>query len=579
MGTTDRRTVVQATRSALGYRTLTLGGGEAHGVREELLTGSGASSPGDALLTVGHLSDLHLCDSQSPARAEFLDRWADDDSPVKHLVQDVGTYRAQDSLTVQVAEAMVRSLNAVGAGPVGGAALDWTIVTGDVLDNAQRNELGWYLGVLDGGPVLPDSGDPERYEGVSDAEEAYWDEAFWHPEPSATGLVDRPRRLHGFPDAPGLLQALRLPFDAVGLAMPWLAVHGNHDQMIQGTIPALGPFADAGSAASKVIGLPEGWTDEQVARFCRDLDTCELDALTLWARLPARPVTPDLARAAITRAAFIDAHFHLGARPSGHGFAHASRESGEAYYRYDHGRVTVLTLDSVNEHGGWQGSLDRPQFAWLIEELTAADREGRYAVLASHHPLRTFVNGRGPGARGVESTPSPDRVLAAELDAELARHPSLVLWLNGHTHTSTVTPHPGVDAAHSWWEVTTPSLIDYPQQGRIVELLRGLDGTLTIACTMLDHDGELPWSGAVDSIAAIAGLSRELAANDWQRRVSELSRHPRVGVAADRNVLLRLADPHSMPRSPISFSAGRAASRTAAATALGTDGSNTDGTM
>lgn len=501
------------------------------------MTGAGAAPIGESLLTVAHLSDLHLCDSQSPARAEFLDRWADPDSPVKAEVDAVGSYRAQDCLTVQVGEAIVRAVNAVAAGPIGGAPIDWALTTGDVTDNAQVNEVGWYLSLLEGGWVEPDSGDRSRYEGVADS--AYWDEAFWHPEAdSGDGARrDRPHRLFGFPDAPGLLDALREPFQATGLAVPWLAVHGNHDQLIQGTIPAIGPFAAAGDAAVKAIGVPSHWSHEAIAQFCHDVDQCEIDALALWSTLVTRPITADPARRTVTRPEFIATHFGPSARPPGHGFGAEAQQSGVAYYRADHGRITLLTLDTVNENGGWQGSLDGPQFDWLESELTSADSEQRYVALASHHPLSTLINPRRPAAPGVLAS---RRVLSPELSELLSQHPSLILWLNGHTHISTVTPHGA--GRSSWWEVTAPSLIDYPQQGRLVEVLRS-SGSLTIACTMLDHVGQVPWAGGVSGVAAIAGLSRELAANNWQWRTDDLSRHRRAGTPLDRNVLLELPDP------------------------------------
>ena len=69
----------------------------------------------EALLTVAHLSDLHVCDHQSPARIEFLDRWADPDSPILEHLGEVGTYRAQELMTAQVVDACVRAVNAVRA--------------------------------------------------------------------------------------------------------------------------------------------------------------------------------------------------------------------------------------------------------------------------------------------------------------------------------------------------------------------------------------------------------------------------------------------------------------------------------
>ncbi len=529
---TCRSSIIGGHRSPLGYWELAVGPAEDHRARTDLRAGPGAlPADGAPLLTIAHLSDLHLCDSQSPARGEFLDRWSDLDSPLREHIGIIGSYRPQDCLTVQVGAAMVEAINAVGTGPVGGAPIDWAITTGDAIDSAQANELGWYIDLLDGGEIVPDSGSPERYEGVADADD--WHEAYWHPDPArhadGTPRLDRPRRLYGFPDAPGLLDALRQPVRSPGLAMPWLAVHGNHDQLLQGNIPGIGEFATASMADRKPVDVPAGWTPHEVGSFVAAVDATAQSGLDRWSEMLTRTVTPDARRRTITRDEFLGAHFGDRARPAGHGL----RTGGPAYYRYDHGPVTVLVLDSVNEHGGWQGSLDEPQLVWLESELTDADRERRLVVLASHHTLADLVNGRSaPGA--------PGRVLGSELAELLDGHRCVVLWLNGHTHITRVTPHSG---RHAWWEVTAPSLIDFPQQGRIVELLRSPVGTLTVALTMVDHTGELPWSGRVDSVAAMAGLSRQLAANDWQFDRTDFARNHRVGTPGDRNVLLHLPAP------------------------------------
>ena len=70
------------------------------------------------LLTLIHLSDLHICDAQSPTRMEFVDRYADPDNPLQPIVHYIGTYRAQEFLTVQVLEAMVESVNKIEKGEV-----------------------------------------------------------------------------------------------------------------------------------------------------------------------------------------------------------------------------------------------------------------------------------------------------------------------------------------------------------------------------------------------------------------------------------------------------------------------------
>jgi hypothetical protein len=285
-------------------------------------------------------------------------------------------------------------------------------------------------------------------------------------------------------------------------------------------------LADFAVGSAKPAGVPADWTREQGRALLAAFEANDPAALPQLAALTFRTVTADPARRLISRAEFLDAHRHPAARPAGHGFG----ADGLPYYRADPADgITLLVLDTVDEHGGWQGSLDEPQLAWLTEELAAADAERRYVVLASHHPLTTMINDvTAPGAGR--------RVLGPELADALRGHPSLVLWVNGHTHRTTITEH------DTWWEVTAPALIDYPQQGRVIELLRS-PGTLTIAATMLDHAGQAPWTGGIDDPLALAGLSRELAANDWRGHGIAIEDWPGYGNRQARNALLPLPDP------------------------------------
>jgi metallophosphoesterase (TIGR03767 family) len=523
------RRLVPGEPGAGGYRGLLAADGEPHATRDELSGGSqragrrGAATP---LLVLAHLSDVHLMDHQSPGRVEMLNRYSDHDSPLREVFGVLGTYRAQELFTFQVAEAMAAAVRAQRGGPVSGAPVEFAIITGDATDNSQLNELRACIDLLDGGEVTPDSGDPGQYEGVAGPQVS--DEHYWHPGP----VPDLPKERFGFPELPGVLAAARRPFLAGGLALPWYSVHGNHDQHLQGAVLAQGWVRDFLAGQVKFVSPPPGL---DAAGLVADFDQAGGDALVALTAGAQLQVTPDPARAPVSRAGFVREHFTTAGGPAGHGYSERNLADGTAYYAFDHGVVRCVVLDTVNSHGGWQGSLDEGQLRWLEAELAASAT--RPVVLFSHHPLETLVNDlRPPGASR--------RVLAAELREVLLAHPCVVAWLNGHTHQHAIRAVTDPAGQGGFWQITTASHIDWPQQARIVELLDTGRG-LAIACTVLDSAAPASYLGS-DSPADLAALSRELAANDWQVR-DEITAEggAGAGTAADRNVILPLDWPRT----------------------------------
>ena len=138
--------------NSLGWRNLVNVAAEPHCGH----TFPASSTP---LLLLHHLSDLHVCDAQSPTRPEYLDRHADPDSPIRAQVGTIGTYRPHAMLSPHVVESMIQSLNSITQGPLSGHPIAGAIITGDTTDNAQKNEVDWYLALLDGLEICPDSGD------------------------------------------------------------------------------------------------------------------------------------------------------------------------------------------------------------------------------------------------------------------------------------------------------------------------------------------------------------------------------------------------------------------------------------
>lgn len=526
--TTARLRLIPGEPGEGGYRKLVLADGEQHRIRSELAGTSlrpGWQRSARPLLSIAHLSDTHVMDHQSPGRAELLDRFSDLDSPLRPEVGIIGLYRPQELFTFQVADAMARAVRRAASGPLSGAPIDFAIVTGDATDNCQLNELRAYIALLDGALVVPDSGDPRRYEGVAAPEVA--DERYWHPE---RGTEDLPRSRYGFPEVPGVLAAVRRPFRAAGLAMPWYAVHGNHDNMLQGTLPAAGWLAGLPIGDVKYL-TPPASLDASAA--LRRFDAAEADALVELADSASITVTPDPGRAPVTRAVHVREHFRTSGRPAGHGYARRNVHEGTAYYAFDHGVVRCVVLDTVNPHGGWQGSLDATQLGWLHAELVAC--RDRPVILFSHHPIQTLVNGRRP--------PGADRrILADELRAVLLEHQCVVGWVNGHTHIHAVTPVRQDGVPGGFWQITTASHIDWPQQARVIELLQS-DGVLAICCTVIDSDAPAGYAD-IDGPDGLVSLARELAANDWQvRNAITADGGAGAGTADDRNVILTVEWP------------------------------------
>ena len=488
----------------------------------------------EPLLVLHHLSDLHVCDAQSPTRPEFLDRWADPDSPIRNEVGTIGTYRPHAMLSPHVVEAMVHSLNQVTAGPLSGHPVDGAIVSGDTTDNAQMNEVNWYLALLDGLPIRPDSGSEEKYEGVMDEGALHYDVKYWHPHGTPAGREeDDARSKYGFPVVPGLLDSCRTPFVATGLNVPWYAVHGNHDALLQGTVTPNEATRSEMASNRRYESLPSTLTLEETLGAFNENGPADFPTSS---DAPYVLVTPDVERRAVERGEFAALHLASPGLPKGHGFTDQHVRDRKMYYSIEIGAVKLIVLDTVNQFGGWQGSLDEEQFFWLENEIAKSDRP---VVLASHHPLMLMFNDYSPNSQ------KSRRVCHEELRTMLLRYPQLILWLAGHEHRHHVewVRAKGSDASKDgFWLVETASHIDWPQQSRTVEVVRDSQGNIFIGLTVIDHGG-LSDYGLAATPLEIAGLSRTISANVWQKREELGAKHSfswAEGLPTAKNVILPL---------------------------------------
>ncbi|SDS57365.1 hypothetical protein [Jiangella sp. DSM 45060] len=652
MRTTWDRVLIAGDAVAAGtetaYRAVAAAPGEAHGIRADLCeTHPGGIEPGEPILRLGHLTDLHLADTQSPLRLDFAMQVGERSPGWGGAV--TYTFRPHELLTAHAADAMLRTLR--------GLDLDLCVVTGDSTDNAQANELATFLALMNGRDVAPVSAGGV-YLGPQSAE---WGDP-WYWVPDVPG--DRYQHRWGYPHVPGLVDAAATPFRASGAGVPWIGCLGNHDVLVGGTTAVTDELSAIAVGDRKAVRLPADLGDE------RELELYLRDPVRLFSG-PGVRVTADPGRRLLRTRDIVRAHLGAavdlgggvgggvgadlggevggavggtlsvpahrvgtlprgaghtyrvgeatgdgsgagagpgggeaagtgsvggevggavggtlsvpahrvgtlprgaghtyrvgettgdggagarpgggvgpgtgsgggagmdagattatGAGPVGHGFTEANLRAGTAYYRYDPvPGVRVLVLDTNHRRGMWDGNVDRVQLEWLADELRGlGGADDPLVVIASHHATPSLGNGYGV---------CPDDEAAVAFAGELLEValgcPNVVLWLNGHHHANRVVAHhrPG---GGGLFEVTTASMVDWPTQARVIELVRQPGGILRITSTIVDHNAPLDPGPRPRTPGELASLHRQLAANDVWRGGA---RQGLTGTPPDRNV-------------------------------------------
>lgn len=512
------------------YRVLLAGAGEDFIPRFDLLgrvADDTRVTSRRSLYYFAHLSDIHVIDAQSPARMDAIQ------SIAPTLFTDA--CRPQDTLTVHVLASMVDAVAAAQTSSVTGAPLASALSTGDSADNLSHLETRWYIDILDGGEVLANSGATGVYEGPQ-----VWSEATYayHPE-DPSGDVYGPV---GYPTVPGMLAAaVTNPVQSQGLPVPWYAVYGNHDATYMGTFrpdPTLFAWAVGDRKAATGEALAVNW----LQGYASDISAAQMAANAIRQQLGLLPgiktVTPDPARKLLERTDFMQAHLDSPAVPGpvGHGWTQANVDTGQTWWSADlTPYLRVFGLDTCNMASGADGAVPEEQFTWLEAQLAQCEAEGRLAMVCSHHNSFTLENDAKPVWGGQRL------VHADEFVEMLLRYPACIAWLNGHTHVNTITAHTRESGAGGFWEITTASCVDFPQQQQLIDLVDNRDGTLSFFVTALDHAAPPTWTPGDLSQTGLASLSRELAANSW------LSDPPRLaGSPLDRNVELLMPAPFDL---------------------------------
>ncbi len=394
------------------------------------------------LATVAHVTDAHILDAESPARITFLDRLG---PPFQ------STFRPHETLTAQVLAGALYAIRSLHP--------DAVIQGGDLIDNDQANELALALAILKGGRAKPGSG-ARGYFGVQSAFDA--DPFYYRPD------FDAPRH-------PGLLKAATQPFTSPGVMSACCPVLGDHDILVAGEI-APTPTTRALALGDRAVwDLPPGLT------FPPGLSGSP-GGTSGAGYSPDGPPSPELVEQFLAQALSgpkvrvpPDPHRReLNPEEAVGRLQAASRQTvaGQRLdYRSDIGpHVRALVLDLARRGGGSGGLVHPGQAAWLADELAAAGE--RWILVLSHQPLTSSEGG-------------------GQILELLDRHPRVIAAVSGHIHRNRIVPRP--TRAGGYWLISTASLIDFPQQARVLRVLATADGGVAIQTWMLDHvfPGEL----------------------------------------------------------------------------------------
>ena len=443
-------------RSSNQWIKLQKGKGEGYHVRTDMVKAKkGRKDRRRSMTFFGQLTDPQIADEMSPARLELID-------PISGPTS--AAWRPQEALGVRVFDSTIRNMNANSTSYVKDrnghrAQLKFAILTGDIADSAQKNEVEMFRETLEGGTVDPFSGqkittdaqkacralgislsdaevaalnekvENREYTGVQDfsdwpGQSAERYEGFWDPNLGATGNMFG---YGAFPTYPNLMDAAQKEMNSKGLDFPWYMTRGNHDTLVQGNVPASLEVAGLLSVESIATGCSKPWPNTEVNP--EDAKGLPGDKVFDWLSEPAQlggvinaltvmpAVPPDPNRRYVSKLEFKNM---LQGSDNGHGFGYVDRKQLAAtnqnatYYGFNKGKFRIIMLDTNAEGGGASGNLDDPQYQWLVDQLDRyssteirngklrhdGDRD-KLLIISSHHTLETFDNTTPDEAAGV----------------------------------------------------------------------------------------------------------------------------------------------------------------------------------
>jgi len=458
--------------SKYGYGAWQYGSGLAYEKRLDLMPASYANASvapvtkAASLLRFFTLTDIHITDKESPAQGIYYGyKW-----------NIISGYSPAMLYSTQTLDAAVQTINALHRK----TPFDFGISLGDPINSNQYNELRWYIDVLDGKNINPDSGakDDPVFGPLNDYQDEY--------------------------KAAGLDRTIR-----------WYQALGNHDLFWMGIFP-VDDYISAGLVGNKVLDMGNIFTDKLRTKS-RGYYMGAINGSTALGdvvgagpvdNFSTQPTVPsDSSRHSLSRQELLSQFFNTTSSPVGHGFNQSDVENGFACYSFEPKSgvpIKVIVLDDIGALG--QGSLDQQRYEWLVKELDAGQADGQLMIIAAHIPIGFERDSSGLGA--LMSWSAKAYLTEEALIAKLHTYPNFVLWVSGHRHQNAVIAFKSPDPAKpelGFWEVETSSLREFPQQFRTFDVVRNSDNTISIFATDVDpavKDGSLAATARTYAIAA-----------------------------------------------------------------------------
>ena len=460
------------------------------------------------------ISDIHMTDKQAGNQLIAIQQLDPEfGAPMTSI------YSPTMLTTTQVLDAVVQTVNALHTT----LAFDFGLSLGDTCNSTQYNETRWYVDVMDGKVIYPNTSADASQDAIS----------------------------------------FQQPFKAAGLSsdIPWYQVNGNHDLFMIGSVAV---------DADPTLRLRESYTSNQIWAIGNVLQPikgfpyfpCLFDTTStlkspdmymgtingasefgeiigagLVSTFDTPPLnSPNLDRRSLTKKEWIAELFNTSSLPKGHGYhlvdpEYTKEEPDFSCYSFlpkANIPLRVVVLDNIQDpndqshdiHG--HGYLSATRLKWLRAELLQAKMRNELVIIASHVPLA--VAPIGSEMEWWESTKDPNATLhnaitLSSLISEIQANGNVLCLLAGHRHVNAIKAFkapPGAPSEHGFWQIETSSLHDFPQQFRALQVYLNSDYTISIVAVNVDpavKDGTPAESARRMAIAAQQIIQNDMRPN------------------------------------------------------------------